>query len=123
MYFVQYFPCVIEAVEKRARASLLARWKQPMLARNVPRVSRKTIRTEYFTAYRPDSFLSSPSLRKPKQAENPALSFLGRSCCGCHELLARFIARLARQGRSDECPRRMGIEPSVLVREPAFCCR
>jgi hypothetical protein len=99
MYFVQYFACVIEAIEKRTVSPLLAGRKQTMLSRDIARVSRKTIRTEYFTAYRSDEFPVFPVIAKPKQAEEPALSFLGGSYCGCHELLSRLIARLSRRGR------------------------
>jgi hypothetical protein len=99
MYFVQYFTRVVETIEKGARPPLLAGREQTMLSRDIARVSRKTIRTEYFTAYRSDEFSVFSVIAKPKQAEEPALSFLGRSYCGCHELLSRLIAPLSRRGR------------------------
>ena len=54
VFFVQYSACVIEPVEQRPVAALLPRWQQPVLSRDVPRVLRKAIRTEYFTTYRAD---------------------------------------------------------------------
>ena len=99
MYFIKYFARVVEAVEKRTRPSLLPRRKQAMLACNVPRMSRKTIGTKHLTAYWSDELSVFSVITKPKQAENPALSFFARRYCRCHELLSRLIARLFRQGR------------------------
>ena len=99
MYLIQYFACVVEAIEKRTRPSLLPRRKKAMLACNVPRMSRKTIGTKHLAAYRSDEFSVFSIIAKPKQAENPALSFFARRYCSCHELLSRLIARLSRQGR------------------------
>ena len=99
MYLIQYFACVVEAIEKRTRSPLLPRRKKAMLACNVPRMSRKTISTEHLAAYWPDEFSVFSIIAKPKQAENPALSFFAGSYRSCHELLSRLIARLSRRDR------------------------
>ena len=84
MGFAQYLLCVVEAVEKRAMPSLLARRKQSMLSRNISCVFRKTIRTEYFTADWANELSVCPIALKTKEAKNSALAFLRRNYCSCH---------------------------------------
>jgi hypothetical protein len=108
MNFMEYSTRVVETAEQRAVSSLPAWWKQPMLTSNVPRMSRKAIRSEYFTADRANEFSISVVVLETEKSENPVLGFLRRNYGRCHRILSSQITARQRAARSSG-PLRMNV--------------
>ena len=98
-----------------------------MLPCNASRMFRETIRTEYFSANWPNELSVCSIALKTKESKNSALAFLRRNYCRCHwrpgVTNCCGLPRSSLVGPTEnERSRGVGIELSILVDEPAFCC-
>ena len=66
-----------------------------MLPCDLPGVTRETVGTENFAAYRTYELSVGPIVTEAKKTANPARRFLRRDYCRCHELLPRASVRLS----------------------------
>ena len=77
------FPRIVQSIEQWPVTALFSRRKKLVLARDVSRMSGKTVRTEYFSSDRADE-LAVSLVGAAKEPQKSIDGFYGGNC-GCHD--------------------------------------